>query len=411
MRRVALIALLSIGCCIGCTGELPFLVVDFATDLPAGASFVAIETSLTRDGAPVADALSVARLGESFVEPRRLASFEGLEPGAYRVDVVLTDVAGDEVARRSTLVTVERSVAITVVISLSCVGVTCPATGDSPAATACYGGQCVDPRCSDDQPEYCTGACASDDACGGGQCVAGVCLGGPVAGCDDGDPCTDDAETADGCTHVPNTAACDDGVFCNGADTCLAGACTEHGSPPCDADRCDEAARRCDVGCLTDADCPAPVVGDWTACAGFSGVCGEDGTHTRRVTSFACEAGACAPHAVDEDEACTRTTDGTPCGARSCEPTWNDCVFSPCAIAGTQNRRCNDLTCGGGTCNATGVEYETRPCMRPSQEGMTCNPSGAAGFCTGTCAGGACGDLCASCGGSCTIVGCAGGTC
>jgi Low-density lipoprotein receptor domain class A len=48
-------------------------------------------------------------------------------------------------------------------------------------------------------------------------------------------------------------AVCDDGVFCNGADTCLEGLCSEHGGDPCDDDgvacngdeSCDEEAGRC----------------------------------------------------------------------------------------------------------------------------------------------------------------------
>jgi len=48
-------------------------------------------------------------------------------------------------------------------------------------------------------------------------------------------------------------ADCDDGQFCNGPETCVAGAC-QPGEPPCAAGLCDESARRC-VECFLDTDC------------------------------------------------------------------------------------------------------------------------------------------------------------
>jgi hypothetical protein len=52
----------------------------------------------------------------------------------------------------------------------------------------------------------------------GPRCVAG--------GCDDGNPCTDDAcDPATGCQHVPNAASCSDGAACTVGDSCVAGQC------------------------------------------------------------------------------------------------------------------------------------------------------------------------------------------
>jgi hypothetical protein len=55
---------------------------------------------------------------------------------------------------------------------------------------------------------------------------------------------------AGACTHPATTAPCDDGVFCNGADTCNAGACTVHAGDPCTTvgecvGACNEAAMSC----------------------------------------------------------------------------------------------------------------------------------------------------------------------
>jgi hypothetical protein len=73
---------------------------------------------------------------------------------------------------------------------------------------------------------------------------------------DDGNPCTDevcnDAESglgdSSGCSHDPNTNTCDDGLFCNGADTCAAGSCRHEGNP-CTlcVESCDESADSCDA--------------------------------------------------------------------------------------------------------------------------------------------------------------------
>ena len=45
-------------------------------------------------------------------------------------------------------------------------------------------------------------------------------------GCDDANDCTDDAcDVTTGCTHVENTASCDDGDACTEGDMCAAGVC------------------------------------------------------------------------------------------------------------------------------------------------------------------------------------------
>jgi hypothetical protein len=50
-----------------------------------------------------------------------------------------------------------------------------------------------------------------------------------------------------------NNGQCDDGVFCNGAETCSSGSCFS-GSNPCPGQLCDEAADAC-IGCTVDAEC------------------------------------------------------------------------------------------------------------------------------------------------------------
>jgi hypothetical protein len=106
--------------------------------------------------------------------------------------------------------------------------------------------------------------CDNGDPCDGVEiCQAGRCVVGPPPVCNDGVPCTDDqCVPGRGCVNVPNNARCDDGTFCNGAETCniMLGRCVA--APPvscddgnaCTADRCDEASRSCVSVGTEDAD-------------------------------------------------------------------------------------------------------------------------------------------------------------
>ncbi|MCB1154998.1 hypothetical protein KDL45_15185 [bacterium] len=52
--------------------------------------------------------------------------------------------------------------------------------------------------------------------------------------CNDSNVCTDEYCDASGvCHYLTNTASCDDGLFCNGADTCNSGFCAQHTGDPC----------------------------------------------------------------------------------------------------------------------------------------------------------------------------------
>ena len=126
--------------------------------------------------------------------------------------------------------------------------------------------------------------CTSDDACDG----AGLCVAGPGTPCgsecstlcdeantecdpnaggtpcsDDGNICTNDAcDGAGFCAHPFNAGACDDGIFCNGSDSCAAGVCGTHAGDPCPDQVCHEAGQVCaDNAVVTDP------LGDGTAFA------------------------------------------------------------------------------------------------------------------------------------------------
>lgn len=84
--------------------------------------------------------------------------------------------------------------------------------------------------------------------CNGAEtCVGGTCQSGTAPNCNDGVACTTDScnESTDSCNHVPSNAACDDGLFCNGAETCNVTLGCQAGTDPCAGGPCDENNNLC----------------------------------------------------------------------------------------------------------------------------------------------------------------------
>ena len=213
-----------------------------------------------------------------------------------------------------------------------------------------------------------SGGCCSDNDCG------------------DANPCTTDRCTSGTCTHTPNTSSCNDGLFCNGSDTCRDATCSVHSGNPClgrpeCADTCNEAADNCfDQAGTPCADDGNPCTND--TCNG-SGAC----AHPSRPQGTACDdglfcngsdqcngAGACG----HSGNSCL---DGLEC-ADACNEAAETC-FDP---AGTACGDASDIGCdapdtcdGAGTC----VDREDVP-GTSCDDGLFCN---GADTCDG---GGAC---------------------
>ena len=188
--------------------------------------------------------------------------------------------------------------------------------------------------------DTCLAGAACDD---GNRCTSGaktcnadgVCSGGLPVGCDDANPCTDDAcDPRRGCTHTPNTASCARDA-CSTADRCQAGACVTGAPVSCD-----------DGNPCTDDSCDPT-----TGCkhANRTGACNADAC----TTGAQCQNGACtggAPVSCDDGDRCT--TD-------SCNPT-TGCVHSArrpgCSqdgTAGGNEAGAADQGKGDGGCSAT----------------------------------------------------------
>lgn len=289
---------------------------------------------------------------------------------------------------------------------------------------ACNNGSCIlhtgnpcpgpdgDSNCSESCNELsdnCTAKDPTGSACNDGNpsttgdvCNASVCAGTPLS-CDDGNSCTTDTLSGTTCLHaaVAFGTPCDDGLYCNGPDSCNAGTCSSHAGNPCNgglecANVCNEAANNCftaaNTACVPDSNpCTSDVCNGGGSCthplkpAGAS--CNDslfcNGTDTCSST------GACTPSGnpcpgpdgdVDCSEACNETSD-------SC--TANDPNGTSCGAGSTcQNGLCVTASyCGDGVCDAT------EDCSRcPSDCGF---PAGSAcqsnlDCCSGVCRGGKC---------------------
>jgi endonuclease/exonuclease/phosphatase family metal-dependent hydrolase len=136
----------------------------------------------------------------------------------------------------------------------------------------CVSGSCVagtPPDCSDgvgctdDSCNEGTDSCdhvANDGLCDNGLYCDGIetcdplldCQAGTAIDCDDAVGCTDDScnEGTDSCDNVPNDILCDNGLYCDGAETCDPLLDCLVGSAPCTADEvCDETGDVCEPDC------------------------------------------------------------------------------------------------------------------------------------------------------------------
>ncbi|MEM9731742.1 MAG: malectin domain-containing carbohydrate-binding protein, partial [Myxococcota bacterium] len=100
-------------------------------------------------------------------------------------------------------------------------------------------------------PPDCTSQadCDNGSFCDGVEtCVAGSCLSGSPVVCDDGIACTVDScnETADACSQTPSNALCSNGLFCDGVEACSPIVGCEAGIAPCSgSDLCNETIDAC----------------------------------------------------------------------------------------------------------------------------------------------------------------------
>jgi len=202
-------------------------------------------------------------------------------------------------------------------------------------------------------------ACDDGLYCNGGElCDATLdCQAGTAIACNDGVDCTDDTcdEDADACAYAPNDGACDNMMFCDGAETCdpIAGCQTDDAFTcsdliACTMDTCDEANDECDHT-PDDGLCDNSVLCDGDEVC-TPGVGCEDGTPVVCAgDNFACTIEAC-------DEAtgmCETTLDNDVCGQGQF------CTLGGCVVGDPCNNaaECQD----GNACNGAEICAPSMP--------------------------------------------------
>ncbi|MFK7999668.1 MAG: hypothetical protein AB8H86_08725 [Polyangiales bacterium] len=209
-RPLQLCFVVSVALLAACSSDGPTLRVDLKTDFVPGTEFNAVRLTIgSGDGALISD--HVAAADTDYVRGARLAQAE-VTSGQTPVTVTLLR-GGVEVISRSASVSVGSQINVaTVLITRDCEGVACP--NDNPSFDSCLGGECVDPRCTVETPEFCPppecttdSACSVSTACVQPLCQDGVCLAVPNdANCGANERC--DAQL--GCVAIPSDAGSPD---------------------------------------------------------------------------------------------------------------------------------------------------------------------------------------------------------
>ncbi len=137
------------------------------------------------------------------------------------------------------------------------------------------GNDCTTDTCSNGQPSH--SPAPQNTSCGGSAGLycdgAGKCVGCTNASeCATPPPCQTATCVAGQCglANRADGTSCDDGVFCNGTDTCVAGACTDHTGDPCSI----SGGSSCSGSCSESAGaCTAPDPKGSACSTGTSGPC------------------------------------------------------------------------------------------------------------------------------------------
>jgi hypothetical protein len=251
---------------------------------------------------------------------------------------------------------------------------TCGAAGlcDQHVGDPCVGPD-GDGNCSEscnEAADVCNAPDTPGSACDDGLFCTGVDTCGATGACDQhaGDPCPGpdgDGDCNESCDDALDTctlydgelAACDDGLFCTGVDTCGGGTCSNQAGDPCDgpdgdgdcSETCNEAMAMCNL-----PDTPGSMCDDGLFCTGAD-TCGATGLCDQHVGD------PCT--GPDGDGDCSESCDDT---ADDCNG--NDLVGSAC----DDSLFCNGIdTCNpGGQCN----QHAGDPCPGPDMDG-DCNES------------------------------------
>ncbi|MCC6523862.1 MAG: hypothetical protein IT373_14485, partial [Polyangiaceae bacterium] len=227
--------------------------------------------------------------------------------------------------------------------------------------------------CMSAQPCNDSSECDDNDDCNGVEtCVAGGCVLGTPVTCDDGIGCTADLCDPNGgtCIFNPLDNFCDDGLICNGTETCAAGVgCVS--TPPitcadaysCTVDSCTEPSGIC-THAANDAACD-----DTVFCNGAE-LC--DPANGAPLTG--CRAGS-PPTCVD----------GIACTTDSCDPVSDTCRFVPNSGLCACGQTCDPQLGCGSYCNIAQCGGKVYQCGNCADDDGDCRIDDADSMCTSPC--------------------------
>ncbi|MBI3834819.1 MAG: hypothetical protein HY287_10860 [Planctomycetes bacterium] len=270
-------------------------------------------------------------------------------------------------------------------------GGTCTSDGDCPGVAdgACTGGHCVGGISSG-------ASCTSDANCFGSHCGCTFAVQ-----CDDGVPCTNDRcalnpgapfdsgkcvhdfvlagvddPLFNGCPLGTLCGGCDDGIACNGKETCDgAGACVSSGPVDCGGGKvCNEVGRCANSGryCTADIDCPFSTCNHCQTICTTNGDCSDgiicNGNETCDVPSGKCVLGTppCGASATCFEKKCSASANNPwGCAVNSDCPNGGHCnVAGPVCLPGRccdnaaqpncSRRALNVTVQGKSSCNSIG---------------------------------------------------------
>lgn len=422
---------------VACSDDKPTIVVSVVSGIVPTAQFAVVETALyagnpgTDTGAVRRDEARVmASRDQDYAHGHQVASFEGVDPGAYTIEVQMMRADRRLVLRRRVVVQVAGSTALRVHMTPNCIGVACPSPGGAAGYSECIDGQCVDPRCNPPSTEFCEGltTCATEADCGPyADCAEAVCLDGVCDAAPKPDMCLEPlfcnplSSVSPGCEPtpfvdggVPFDASSDAGAVDGGENdasvdgstthelrcgslcvdeenACLFGTVDCSGVAPacnatsvrvgaaCDVNRVCDAMGSC-TSCVEDAPCTHGCFAGHLRCGSGTPTCVEnsplESASVGTICDAACAGGSTCPgmHVCDRDSECVTCDDGAPCDA-GCDVGRIDCTL-------------------GGECVSTGRHL---PALTTCGTSQVCDGMGA---CVACFDGEACG----------TSTGCASGT-
>ena len=138
--------------CFGCSSTTTYEVgVVLRTDLVPLEEFVMVRTTIESDTREIERRDRLGERGDDFISGELVLSANNVAKGNYKIRVRVLSLGGDIIASRTVIATVQQDHMVRVLLprsSTNCDEARCE------EGETCVGSECVDLRCSPDQPSY-----------------------------------------------------------------------------------------------------------------------------------------------------------------------------------------------------------------------------------------------------------------